>query len=366
MSLPFDWLIFDLAKSATINASEKVLEKVRGRLYGSLSILPQTADEFASFDRTVREEILEELSRVQRELSFTSNSALKLSDSHFRGELEETRVIVERLCRSINSSEVIEPKKDVAINGLACLDLIILSDCFIMLETVRAELLDLGGGAQANVLALKTIKKAAQNVENVQHVKSLAITVGERQFLQILQARAPEVYEQVKGIASFAFYNAKTKKGLFKKAFLQEVSERAINVVKALEVQQKPLVSLKDFCLEFQKLNPDVNINHEDIEKALGTLAEHGLIHSVQVFNDGSKTAILKLDCKSVLDLVQADVSVQNNGLTVEQLMQKTGWSKDYGNLVLTSLETEDITRKVLTPDNTARYYFPGLSTSPA
>ncbi|MCW4006382.1 MAG: hypothetical protein NWF04_07300 [Candidatus Bathyarchaeota archaeon] len=362
MSFPLDGRLFDLAKSAAFRASEKVLDAARTRLVVSLNNLPRNAAEMASFDRRVKEEAAEELSRLQRELSLASHTALNLNDPAFLAELETTRAAVERLCRSLNSSLPVEPKKNAAVNGVAYLDLMLLSDCFIMLESAREELSTLTPATKPQALTcLENIRAAAKNVETIQLVKSLSATVDEREFLQILQTRAPQIYNQVKDLAAFAFPEADAKKGIFKKAFTEQVSERAIKLIKIYEEKQCPFVSLNDFYSDFKKQNLDVNASYLDVERALGLLVEHGLIYSVALFADGKKTVILKLDYQTVLDLVNTDAHLKTCGLTLEQLMQQTSWPKDYSTLVLEKLENQDVARKVLSKDNTARYYFPSM-----
>ena len=364
MVFPLDWLIFDLAKSASIRVSASVMKKAWHRIHGSLNELPHSIDELVLFDRKVKEEIIDELGMVQKEILFATNLALKLDDNALSDKLERTRSVVEKLCRLVNCSEIIQKKKDIEVNGIAYLDLIMLSDCVMMLEAAREDLRNLDADKRSQTIdCLEGIRSAVKNVEDILLVRSVATTVGERQLMSILQARAPVVYDQLKDIATFAFSSEEVKKGVIGgKSYIKKIGERSLRVAKTIDETLGPMVSLATFCLEFQKMNPDITVKHEDIEKSLSLLAKRGLIHGVEFFKEGNKTVVLRLDYKRVMKLVQADGTVQKRGLTIEELMQKTDWSKDYAALVLNSLEHEDIARRVIGVDNTVRHYFPNLA----
>ena len=360
---PLDILIYDLAKSATLNLSASVMKKAWHRIHGSLNGLPHSIDELVLFDRTVKEEIVEELGILQKEILYAANLSLRLDDKVLCDKLEITRSKIEKLCRYVNSFELIQKKKGIEVNGLAYLDLIMLSDCVMMLEAAREDLRDLDANNRPKIITcLEGIKSAAKNVEDILLVRSVAATVGERQLLTILQTRAPAVYDQLKDVASFAFSSEEVKKGPFGgKSYLRKIGERSLRVAKTWDETHGPVVSLGSFFLEFQKMNTDITVNHEDIEKSLSILINRGLIFGVEFFEDGNKTVIIRLDCKRVMKLVQADGSFQTRGLSIEELVQKTDWPKDYAVLVLNSMESEDTARKVVEVDSTVSYYFPNL-----
>jgi hypothetical protein len=239
----------------------------------------------------------------------------------------------------------------------------VLSGCFAINEVAR-DLVDVVQQKECDAISsnLNQIGKYVRDLQRIAHVRSIALSVPDGNFLRVLGSKYPNLYEVIRTFAAFCYHTRSRKRGLFRrKNYYNEVCGRAIYTVKVLEGKHGLVIGLKEFYSEFVKLNPDIDISLEDIEKAVEILVTKGFIGGVEASEDGVKNIVLKYDYKVFLDSVRSFMSTDAQGFTLEQLITITDQPKFYVVRLLDLMEKDGIARKAIEPDGTVIWYFPGL-----
>lgn len=353
----------EIARSAAISIPLNVSMNAAKKLHKSLTGMPKTAQEMETYDRDTIVEAVSELSSLDQELSFAINLVFSSNDKELLNKFQNSRQRLERLRDSIEFSQHFEIKKNADARGLVYIDSLLLTKCYVVSEATKDAF---GGGIESNKeeknAFLSKLDCEFRKIDRVAHIRSLAVEVPLNQLLRILEAENPDLYEDIKSVATFALSIDAEKTSIFKKGGVpKKIAPLVLHVAQKLEVEKGPYVGLKEFFLEFRKSNPDKEILHDDVEKALNLLKNQGLIQGLEPQADGVKIVIFRLDDKKVWEIVTGDVKFANSGVTAEELACRADWSVDYSKKVLNCMEEKESARRVLGEDAVTRWYFPGI-----
>jgi hypothetical protein len=357
------WWAQEIGKSSAMAVSAKAVGKLRESLFG----IPTNAKEMEAYDKTTIVQAVSELSVLEQELSFAVNTMVKLNDKNLIVKLDHSKLSLERLRDSIGFSQHFEIKKNTDSRGLAYIDSLLLARCYAASEATKSAFTTGAEVDKAEVTAfLRKLDEEFRNIDQISHIRSLAVEMPLNQLLKILEEQNPQLYEAIKSVALFALTVESEKKPLLKKGdYYKKIGARTLLVAHKLE-EKTPYVGLKEFFLDFKKANPDlVDIQFSDVEKSLVLLQKEGWLSGVERTPDGNKIVVFRLDHHSVLQAVDKDVVLQSQGVTAEELALRTGWSVDYSKRVLDNMETTESARRVTGEDGLARWYFPSKFSKP-
>ncbi|MEM1657889.1 MAG: hypothetical protein QXX87_05010 [Candidatus Jordarchaeales archaeon] len=122
------------------------------------------------------------------------------------------------------------------------------------------------------------------------------------------------------------------------------------------------VMSLGEVCLLIDTGKLKGKIKMDDVKRALKELEKKRVIPGLRQLKSGVEIAIfipaeLSDDQNEVLNLAS-----EKGFITLEELMVKTGWTKERAERVLKSLEESGIARKEESYAYGEKYYFPGLT----
>jgi hypothetical protein len=352
------WFAQQLAQSTAISVSTTASTKAGSYLIG----MPTNAKELETYDKATIVQAVSELSSLDQELSFAINLAFTARNKELLSSLHRSRQALARLRDSVEFSQHFEIKKNTDPKGLAYIDSLLLTKCFAISEAAKDTFT---AGSEYNsedvVGFLKKLNEEFRNIDRVAHVRSLAVELPLNQLLRILETDNPDLYNAVKSVALFALaVDSEKKMPLRHGQYYKKIAVRTLLTVRTLEGQKGPYIGMKEFFSEYRNLNPDLtNMQFEDVEKSLDLLQKDGWISGVEREPDGNKIVIFRLDDRKALEIVDKDPSLQNGGVTAEELALRSGWSVDYSRRVLSNMEKAETARRVLRDDATTRWYFP-------
>jgi len=354
-----EWIVYELGRWLAFRLTERAVK----RLISSLRNVPKVDEDIFALDRKIRDEASEEISLAGRNISSAMNFALRSEDEQLLESLGYLKASLKKFRENfiVFTKDLIN-KEGVQPVGLIYLDYILLSGCFAINETAR-DLIDVIQEEEYDNLSsdLKEIKRYIRDLERIAHVRSTALSISDRNFLRTLESRHPDVYETIRAFAAFAYHSSGKRRGLFKRKNYDEICGRAIYVAKVLEEKQGPVVELRDFYSEFVKLNPDIDISVDELEKATRILIDKGFMGGLETSEEGLKNVILRYDYKGLLDVIDNYVKAEDQGVTLEQLMIATDLPTSYIARLLGQMEEDGTARKVTELDGTVRWFFPGL-----
>lgn len=362
MMLPvfsIEWVIFELGKWIGMRLTEKAAK----RLILGLRNVPKVDEDIFTLDRKIRDEASDEICLAERSISSAMNLASRSGSEQLLESLGYLKTSLGKFrddfivfTRDLTSKEAGQPE------GLIYVDYILLSGCFAINEKAR-DLIDAiqQKEHEKSSSSIDEINKHIRDLERIGHVRSTALSISDRNFLRALESQHPNIYETIRTFAAFAYRSSAKKKGLFKKKDYDDICGRAIYIAKVLEERRGPVVELRDFYSEFAKLNPDIDISFDDLEKATGILVNNGLMGGLESSEEGLKNIILRYDYRGLLDSVHDSVKREDQGLTLEQLMISTGLPRFYIVGLLGRMERDGAARKIIEYDGTVRWFFPGL-----
>jgi hypothetical protein len=357
----FEWFAYEIGKFVGFRLTERVVKKFYSLLKGGV---PKTREEIFTFDRNVRYEAAEEVSASKQNILLGMSFASNLNNEELFNSLAVLRKKLDKIASSIESAQDIMTDKESSAKGLIYLDFILLSNCFALNEQTR-DLLDkiYVKDYEATISISRKIDEHIRKLDRLLHMRATALNVPDKQFLRFLETEDTDVYEAIRSLAILA-YLSEEKKGFFKKGeYYKSLISRSLYAAKVLEDKIGPEIDFKTFFIEFRKMYPDIEVSPKDLEKALNTLAEDELILNIEYSDKQPKVIWTKLDYRKVLEMAK-NKEVQNNGLTLEELIHRTGWSTKYATRLLEFLEEKGLARKGLEPDGTARWFFPGIKSN--
>jgi len=354
----FEWFAYEIGKFVGLRLTERVVKKFYSLLKGGV---PKTREEIFTFDRNVRYEAAGEIGASKQNILSGMNFASSLDNEELFNSLAVLRKKLDKIASSIESAQDIKTDKEFSTKGLIYLDFILLSSCFALNEQTR-NLLDkiYINDHEATISMSRKIDEHVRKLDRLLHIRATALNVPDKQFLRFLETEDNDVYEAVRSLAILA-YSSEEKRGFFKKGeYYKSLVSRSLYAAKVLEDKIGPEIDFKTFFIEFRKMYPDIEVSPKDLEKALKMLAEDEWILNIEYSDKEPKMVWTKLDYRKVLELAK-NKEVQTNGLTLEELMHRTGWSTQYASRILTSLEERGIARKGLEFDGSVKWFFPGL-----
>jgi uncharacterized protein YbgA (DUF1722 family) len=353
-----EWIIYELSKWVGFRLAERGIK----RLVAGLRNIPKIDEDILTLDRRIRSEVSEEIISAERSISSVMVYASRFGDKQLLESLGYLKSRLERFREDfIDFAKDVVEKKEKA-KGLIYLDYILLSGSFAISETAK-DLVDLLQERDKVKLesGLDEIRAYVRDLERLAHIRGMALGTSDRKFLRILESRYPNVYEVMRSFAAFA-YSSSAKKSLFGRKSYDEICGRAIYVAKVLEERYGPVVRLSDFCNEFLKLNPDLDISSDDLKKSIEILAGKEFIGGIE--SEGNlKYVILVYDYAGLLRVVRKLIKDEDEGLTLEGLIAETGLPRVYLLKLLERMEEDGTSRKAINYDGTVCWYFPGLLT---
>jgi len=353
-------LLADFIRFVSFRLGFMLSERAAKRLYSCIKGIPKTDKELFDYDRKIRRYALEEINKCRDNVLRGIKSAGFSNDEKLLNYLCLLKEDIEGIRDLIESSQDIE--KGASAKGLIYLDLFLLTGCFALNEQTQS-LLD---GMRFNEVdeaqsILGTIRDNARKINRVLHVRHIALSITEKRFLVFLKGEYNDVYESIRDMAIIAYSSSEEKKGflsLFKREKrCESLAGRVLGAIETLEARIGPEIRANQLYDEFKKLNPDIEVSPKDMDKALNILAKAGWI---MYSNEPPRRVWTKIDKDRVLELAK-DKHIQEKGLTLGELMNKTGWSEDYASCVLNYLEERGVARKAIDSDGTSRWFFPGL-----
>lgn len=354
-----EWVAFELAKWIGMRLTERALK----RLVRGLKDVPKVDEDIFALDRKIRDEASEEIDLAERNVLSAMNFASRNGNEQLLESLGYLKDGLEKFRDdSLDFAKGLVNKKAVQPAGLIYVDYILLSGCFAINESAR-DLIDVIQQKEQEDLStsLKEIRKNIRDMERIAHVRSTALSISDRNFLRILESQHPNVYETIRTFAAFAYRFSAKKKGFFRKKDYDDICGRAIYIAKVLEEKNGPVVELRNFYSEFSRLNPDIDISIDDLEKATQILTDKGLLGGLEISEEGLKNVILRYDYKGLWNVIREVVKTRTRGVTLEGLMTAADLPKFYVTKLLEQMEDEGTTRKAIDYDGTARWFFPGL-----
>jgi len=354
-----EWIVYELGKWLTFRLTERAVK----RLISSLRNVPRVDEDIFTLDRKIRDKASEEISVAVNSISSTMKLASRSeheqmleSLGYLKASLKKFRENFIVFTNNLVDEEGIKPE------GLLYLDYILLSGCFAINETAR-DLIDVIQEKEYDNLSsdMDEIKRYIRDLERIAHIRSTALSVSNGNFLRILEFQHPNVYETIRAFAAFAYRSSGKRKGLFRRKNYDEICGRVIYVAKVLEEEKGPVVEFSDFYSDFVKLNPDIEISVDDLEKATRILIDKGFMGGLETSEEGLNHVILRYDYAGLLNVIDNNVKMKDQGVTLEQLMIAKDLPKCYIARLLGQMEKDGTARKVTEFDGTVRWFFPGL-----
>lgn len=353
----FEWVIYELGKWLGIRLTEKAVN----RLVFSLKSAPKTTDQFFQFDRNIRNDASGEITISIRNILSTMNIASRCNELEICDDLAMIKNKLENLKREIENSKDLLLEKNLHLKGLLQIDHILLVGCFVVNEKAR-DLIDKMHEKNAIEVKeiLEKINEQIRKLYSLLHVRSVTLSNPDPHFVRILEVDFNDVYQALRSLAVLA-YSTEEEKGFFRRSTIHsKLCSRLLYVAITLEESLGPEIDFKIFFLEFKKMNPDIQVSPRDLEKVIKIIAKDGNLVGIENSEDSPKRVWTKLDFQKVFSLAK-EVTINNTGLTQEELVYRTGWSEEYSTRVLDSLLNKGSARKAIDPDGTVRFFFPGL-----
>jgi len=337
--------------------------ELASQLYHFL-FLEKPPSDMVSYDRLVRDEAAGKLREAKNEVQ----TALGTADHKTMEEFKNRLFIISHQLNQIQgkikfSDPLPAPLGKLDEEGIKYTNLVMLCECFAVLEDTRkiADIID--PDTRENIKGLmETVKARMRQIERILDIRKMAIKIQDRKLLQTLGEINPEVYDNIRGLATIIFSADELKSPrFFKGKYYEKLRGRVLNLADELCRERGPILGLSELCVEFNKRSPSAEASHENIEKAVGSLCNFGLL-GLETSENGFK--ILKLkplkftsSYQEVIMMVQRDRKLLKNGVTKEEVIQRLKMSPELTSRVLEDLCKDDIAWK-----HGTKYYFPGLS----
>lgn len=148
---------------------------------------------------------------------------------------------------------------------------------------------------------------------------------------------------------------------LFKNNRNRELSDLVLEIGRKNRTNTGGMVPLAEVYLSIKELRPNRNIDVEEVEKAIETLKEKGLIVDFREHNSGIKVVeFFPLEFSSDKNTV-IDLAAERGHLTLEDVIRNTGWLGVRAARALKGLEKIGIAKLDPTYSRGKRWYFPYL-----
>ncbi|MEM5868044.1 MAG: hypothetical protein QXG39_09030, partial [Candidatus Aenigmatarchaeota archaeon] len=321
--------------------------------------VPKTHEDFLFFDRKVRYEAMAEISSCNQNVLSAMNIALSIGNEELFNSFRIVRKKLEKIGGLLEAAHELVTEKKSSARGLVFLDFILLSGCFALSEETRDLLEKTFENDVAKIHEItEKIDRHVRKIERLIHIRNTALNIPDKQFLRFLEAEENDVYETFRSLAILAYSEDEKRSFLRKGEHYKSLVSRSLYAAKILEEKFGPEIDFKTFYIEFRKMNPDIDVPPDELEKALRKLVDDQWLLNIIYSAEGSKTVWTKLDYGKILRLVKDNKNYEN-GVTLMELTHITGWSAEYVNSVLQGLEERGIARKGVEPDGTVKWYFP-------
>jgi len=316
-------------------------------------------------DRRVRDESVQRLIQARNE----ANKALSVADQMQNQQLKRDIFRLSRQMKplqdSIRFAEPVDPQNRNR-EGVKYINLVVLAESFAILENIRNITDKLNSNEETGLdEKIQDIRGRLRNIEKILDVRRMSIQVKDETLMNVISDSSPELYENVRGMATVLFKADEMKAPrFFKGRYHEKLKAPVLELTEEMSKGRGPILSLAELVLEFRDRYTMYETSNEDIEKAVTKLVDEGLLESLEFSDKGYKIIKLKPlrltdSFQQVLTVVSSSQEMMEQGVSSEDIVQVTGLLPEVSHEVLEDLCKEDIAWK-----HESKYYFPGLSES--